>query len=249
MHNNETKDKFVELRAAGQSFGRISEQLGVAKSTLHHWQDERGDDIARLRRIQWEEWETEASCRIEDRLEDPVCSIADYELRLGHFKLGQLSLRDTVMLLRESRREYFRLRAILMGTPSRSRRSGASEKPNETERFTQNEPARPLITNDLQPSKSESFDSCAGRDAAASPSVCTSEISNVRSEIDSTQASVPAVSSVVKPASEKPNKTERFTENEPTRPLITNDLQQPKPESFDSAVPSDSTIQRFDLTI
>ena len=34
MHSTETKDKFVELRAAGKSFGDISEELNVSKRTL-----------------------------------------------------------------------------------------------------------------------------------------------------------------------------------------------------------------------
>ncbi|MCI0747618.1 MAG: helix-turn-helix domain-containing protein [Verrucomicrobia subdivision 3 bacterium] len=167
MHNNETKDKFVELRAAGQSFGQISEQLGVAKSTLHHWEDERADDIARLRRLKWEETEAEWGERIEDQLTDLACFMKDCKHRINQFTLDHYSLRDAFAILRESRREYFRLRAILMGTPSRTQTSvrsvssvvqPASEKPNKTERFTESEPAGPLITNDLQQPKPESFD-------------------------------------------------------------------------------------------
>lgn len=152
-HTIETRNQFIQLRAAGESFGTISEKLAVAKSTLHQWQDDHADDIARLRRIRWEEWETEACVRIESRLEDLVCRIADYELRLSDFKLGQLSLRDTVMLLRESRREYFRLRALLMGTPARRNKS----QPNKTERSSQTAQTNPRNTNDLQRSPAQSF--------------------------------------------------------------------------------------------
>ena len=123
MYDNEIKDKFVELRAAGKSFGDISQELGIVKSTLHRWEEERADDIARLRRIEWEEQEHRWGRNIEELMTDLAGDMSDYNMRLRQFtdNLNNLSLRDTVMLLRESRREYFRLRAMLMGTARRPR--------------------------------------------------------------------------------------------------------------------------------
>jgi transposase-like protein len=37
MKDQETMDKFIELRAQGRSFVRIASELGVAKSTLTEW--------------------------------------------------------------------------------------------------------------------------------------------------------------------------------------------------------------------
>lgn len=190
MHPQETKNLFVELRAAGKTFGEIAEQLHVSKSTLHAWAEERADDIARFRRIQWEEWEAEATIRMEDRMENLACHIADYELRLSQFHFGQLSLRDTVMLLRESRREYYRLRGLLMGTGRSSRKSApnsvepknssassnlsmesvppaVTEEPNKTERSHENGATQPRNTNDLQQSQPESFDSVTSAGASS----------------------------------------------------------------------------------
>ena len=278
MYDNTIKDKFVELRAAGQSFGQISEQLGVVKSTLHRWEEEREADIARLRRIQWEEWETEASCRIENRLEDLACNIADYEMRLGDFKLNHLSLRDTVMLLRESRREYFRLRALLMGTPSRPRKSVGSvpsvvnPESNKTERFQENGNAEPLITSDLQQRNPESFDfggtalhgnacgeSQTSRQASDDPPTPSADAVRDSSTADSGSATrshgadseTPSIPLSAPPRlcgeseSEKSNKIERFTENGTTAPLITNDLRQSKPNSFDSPSAVHSQFSAF----
>jgi gamma-glutamyltranspeptidase / glutathione hydrolase len=121
MHSNETKDKFVELRAAGKSFGEISEELNVAKSTLHPWEEERADDIARLRRLHWEETEKSLGRRLEDQLQSLACDLHDYEQTLGNFNLGRLSVRETLMILRETRRAYFQTRALLVGLPSRPR--------------------------------------------------------------------------------------------------------------------------------
>lgn len=187
MYNNEIKDKFVELRAGGKSFGDISQELGVVKSTLHRWEDERADDIARLRRIEWEEQEHRWGRNVEELMSDLTCRMLDCEMRLNDFQPRQLSLRDTMALLRESRREYFRLRAMLMGAASRPRSTrklstsaiaispGLSTaaaapapsaacavacdlKSNETERSKENDVTQPRNTNDLQQPDIQSFD-------------------------------------------------------------------------------------------
>jgi hypothetical protein len=157
MYNNETKDKFVELRAAGKSFGDISQELGVVKSTLHRWEDERADDIARLRRIAWEETEAEIGYRLEEQLSGLACDITDFQTILNGINRNKLSVRETLMLLRETRREYFRVRGILMGTSgSRSTRKTSPASPQGETQYPQH-----------------------------------TEISNMRSEITSSAASVP----------------------------------------------------------
>jgi hypothetical protein len=60
MHSNETKDKFVELRAKSWSFDRIAEELNVSKRTLIRWQEEFGIQIENLRQIELE--------RVQERL-------------------------------------------------------------------------------------------------------------------------------------------------------------------------------------
>ncbi|MCI0746522.1 MAG: hypothetical protein L0Y58_14065, partial [Verrucomicrobia subdivision 3 bacterium] len=122
MYDNTIKDKFIELRAEGKSFGNISEQLGVPKPTLHRWADQHADDILRLRRSEWEDLETVGRWRAEDLLLDLNSEIDDYENHLRRFPVHRLGLRDTIMALREMRRERDRMRALLMGKPSASKR-------------------------------------------------------------------------------------------------------------------------------
>jgi hypothetical protein len=126
MYDNTIKDKFVELRAEGKSFGQISEELGVVKSTLHRWADERAGDILSLRRREWEDTECNVGWRIEDQLAELNTSIEFYETHLRRFSVGHLNLRDTVMVLRETRRQRDRLRALLMGTPARAKKCGGT---------------------------------------------------------------------------------------------------------------------------
>ena len=60
MHTEETKNKFIELRAKGWSFDRIAQELGVSKRTLIRWQEESGVQIENLRQIELE--------RVQERL-------------------------------------------------------------------------------------------------------------------------------------------------------------------------------------
>jgi hypothetical protein len=250
-YSNTIKDKFVELRASGKSFGKISEELGIVKSTLHRWADEREEDILRLRRLEWEDIEHDVGWRIEDQLAELNSSIDSYERHLRRFGTYHLSLRDTIMVLRESRRERDRLRALLMGT-------GRSRKSNKTERFTENGTTEHRDTNDLQQSKPKSFHFPFPENPAI-------ETHDSRTADERSNASplpggegqgeggiaVPAVApaesnspqsapSVVSQAS---NKTERFQENGTTQPRNTNDLQQPKLESFDFPRPKNPAVE------
>jgi hypothetical protein len=45
MHTNETKDRFVELRAAGLSLEEVSKQINVCKRTLVQWNRDLQADI------------------------------------------------------------------------------------------------------------------------------------------------------------------------------------------------------------
>jgi hypothetical protein len=239
-YSNTIKDKFVELRAAGKSFGKISEELGIVKSTLHRWADEREEDILRLRRLEWEDIEHDVGWRIEDQLAELNSSIDSYEMHLRRFGTYHLSLRDTVMVLRETRRERDRLRALLMGT-------GRSRKQNKTERFAENGTTEPRNTNDLQQSKPESFhfpfpenpaiETHDSRMAEEQPNTFPLPGGEGQGEggipvrpVAPTESSEPP--STCETASAESYKTERFTENGTTEHCNTNDLQQSKPKSF-----------------
>ena len=54
MHDNDTKNQFIELRAKGWSLGRISEQLKVSQRTLVDWNRQEREQIRTLRAIEWE---------------------------------------------------------------------------------------------------------------------------------------------------------------------------------------------------
>lgn len=52
MHDNETKEKFIELRAKGKAYAEIAETLGVSKQTLITWGQEFELQIGNLKAIE-----------------------------------------------------------------------------------------------------------------------------------------------------------------------------------------------------
>lgn len=54
MENIETKNRFVELRAKGNSFSSIAETLGVSKQTLINWSKELKVEVSNLRVMEYD---------------------------------------------------------------------------------------------------------------------------------------------------------------------------------------------------
>ena len=54
MKENEVKQKFVEFRAEGLSYDKISKEIAVSKPTLMKWEKEFSREIKELRFIQFE---------------------------------------------------------------------------------------------------------------------------------------------------------------------------------------------------
>ena len=70
MHPNDTKDRFVELRAQGLSLSAIAVQLHVSKRTLVEWNGELRQDVRALRAVELE--------ALHERI------LASYEEQLKH---------------------------------------------------------------------------------------------------------------------------------------------------------------------
>ena len=68
MKDQETIQKFIELRAQGMSFARIARQLDVAKSTLVTWSKEHQHLIQNLRAIEWEDFVDRTLASKQERL-------------------------------------------------------------------------------------------------------------------------------------------------------------------------------------
>lgn len=107
MKDNETKQKFIELRAKGLSFDKIGNELNVSKQTLINWQSEFVEEIDNLKSMElealYEQFYLQKRQRIErfgkllDRLQNEIESRDLQELETG--KLIDLYLKvysDTI---------------------------------------------------------------------------------------------------------------------------------------------------------
>jgi len=156
MYDNETKNQFIELRANGLSLDAISAQLSVPKTTLGRWHHESLEQIQRLRALQWHLLEDQIGERLEDILGRIAQRIRKWDNKLD----GQLSVYqkpgDSIRVIRESRREYLQLRALLLAPLQPARRNApclTSADPEKRDKTGQNSYApetTPLPLNDLQ---------------------------------------------------------------------------------------------------
>lgn len=68
MNDSTTKLQFVELRAKGKSFVKISEELGVSKTTLIDWSKGLAEEISNLKTIELEALKEEYKISCQQRI-------------------------------------------------------------------------------------------------------------------------------------------------------------------------------------
>ena len=158
MYSIETKNQFIELRAQGLSLDAISSQLDVPRATLGRWHHESVEQIQRLRALQWHLLEEQIGHRLEDSLQRVAQRIRKFEDELDTRDPGRRNTIELVRIIRDSRREYLQLRALLLAPlqpqPSRARPAcPTSLDPQKRDKTRQNHDSlatTPLPTNNLQ---------------------------------------------------------------------------------------------------
>jgi hypothetical protein len=253
MYDTETKNQFIELRAEGLSLDAISSRLNVPRATLGRWHHESVEQIQRLRSLQWHLLEEQIGHRLEDSLQRIAQRIRKCEDELDTRDPHYRKAVELVRIIRDSRREYLQLRALLLAPlqPTRGRAACLTsiDQPKR-DKTRQNPDALDTTsppTNDLQqpePATSHSDDVAAdvrrqvtspepsanpnppSADAVRDPATHQSEIQNPQSKIDSLSASA-------RLSSEPPD----------TQPLINTPLQRGEP----TAPPTPTALAVYSL--
>lgn len=83
MHDAEVQQKFIQLRALGQSFDTISKTLEVSKGTLVAWSRKFRFDIQNLRAIEMEALQEQLLASREKRARDLAEQLRRIEAELG----------------------------------------------------------------------------------------------------------------------------------------------------------------------
>ena len=118
MHSEETKMKFAELRALGQSYDRIAAELKVSKLTLIRWAEEYEIQIKNLKSAAWDNAVSEFSAAKKDRLEflASILRKIQSELKSRDFsevspeKLVEIAIKMLMLLLNLTVRLFLKTR-------------------------------------------------------------------------------------------------------------------------------------------
>jgi len=108
MKDQETVQKFIELRSRGVSFARIAEQLGVAKSTLILWSREHQYVIQNLRAIEWEEFVDNTLVSKQERLKAIAEQLRRLDAELAHRDLASIPTPRLQTMAKQLRRRLDR---------------------------------------------------------------------------------------------------------------------------------------------
>ncbi len=103
MKDQETVQKFIELRAQGLSYRAIARQLNVALGTLVHWSREHQHLIENLRGIEWEDFLARILAPKQQRIQALAAELRRLEAELAGRDLSSIPtarLHGLVELLR-----------------------------------------------------------------------------------------------------------------------------------------------------
>ena len=108
MHDQETQQKFVELRAQGRSFARIATELKVAKRSLIDWSRKFQFEIHNRRAIELEALQEEFMASREERVRRLGTQLAEVEAELQKRSVAELSTARLFALADALRRQIQR---------------------------------------------------------------------------------------------------------------------------------------------
>jgi hypothetical protein len=108
MHDQETQQKFVALRALGRSFSRIATELNVPRRTLVHWSRKFQFEIQNERAIELEALQEKYAAGREERLRRAGEQLSVVEEELKKRSIAELSTPRLFALADSLRRQIQR---------------------------------------------------------------------------------------------------------------------------------------------
>src|SRR3954463_8482846 len=82
MHSTEPRTAFLVMRANGWSLGRISQRIGVPRSTLFYWEREKRETIHAMKCLQIEKLQEKNIPSFEEELQHMSASLTRIESAL-----------------------------------------------------------------------------------------------------------------------------------------------------------------------
>lgn len=108
MHDEKTVQRFIELRAAGWTFARLTTELGVSKPTLIAWSRKHRFQIHNLKAIEMETLSQKWLASVTDRVNQLGVQLQAVDALLKQRDLSQLTTPQLLALSRQLREEIER---------------------------------------------------------------------------------------------------------------------------------------------
>ena len=108
MKDQETVQKFIELRAQGWSFARIAAELGVAKSTLTEWSRKFRFEIHNRRAVELDDLQDRVLGTVQSRVAALADKLGKVENELRQRGLAEVSTSQLYSLAASLRRQIER---------------------------------------------------------------------------------------------------------------------------------------------
>ena len=109
MHPDQTKEKFVELKALGTPVEHILGALQISRATAFRWQQELNARITNLRLVQLEAAQSRVLGPYEERLKSAVARLQRYQDEMDSRKPKYMDMNELQALIRDARREIEKL--------------------------------------------------------------------------------------------------------------------------------------------
>ena len=105
MHNEQTVQRYIELRAQGWSYARLMTELNVSKPTLIAWSRKHQYQIQNLKAIELEALSEKWLASVSDRVNGLGEHLRKIESELAQRNLGELTTPQLYSLARSVRRQ------------------------------------------------------------------------------------------------------------------------------------------------
>ena len=109
MHNDQTKNQFIQLKALGTPIENIIQTLGISRTTAFRWQTELKNQIANLRLLHFEAVQSRVLGPYEDRLQTAVNRLQRYQHEMDGRQTKYMSMAELQRLILDARKEVEKL--------------------------------------------------------------------------------------------------------------------------------------------
>lgn len=98
MKTTEQKSKFIELRAKGMSFDKISSELNISKTTLLKWNKELFQEISNIKFLEIQSLIDEHKLSSENKIETLTKKLKEINSVIENIDVASLSIKDILQL-------------------------------------------------------------------------------------------------------------------------------------------------------